>query len=96
MKRRRFTSEFKREAARMLIIEGLSAKDVSEQLGVGENLLYRWKREHIDDLEASKPAGSQSPKEMAKEIEQLRKQLAKSQRMNAILKKTVGFFSKED
>ena len=43
MKRRRFTSEFKREAARMLIIEGLSAKEVSEQLGVAENLLYRWK-----------------------------------------------------
>ncbi len=96
MKRRRFTSEFKREAARMLIIEGHSAKEVSEQLGVAENLLYRWKREHIDDLEANKPTGGQSPKEMAEEIEQLRKQLAKSQRMNAILKKTVGYFSKED
>ncbi|MDB4691952.1 transposase [Verrucomicrobia bacterium] len=96
MKRRRFTSEFKREAARMLIIEGHSAKEVSEQLGIPENLLYRWKREHIDDLESNKPTGGQSPKEMAEEIEQLRKQLAKSQRMNAILKKTVGFFSKED
>lgn len=46
----------------MLIIEGLSAREVSEQLGVAENLLYRWKREHIDDLEASKPPGAQSPK----------------------------------
>lgn len=71
----------------MLIIEGLSAREVSEQLGVAENILYRWKQEHINDLEANKPTGVQSPKEMAEEIEQLRKQLAKCQRMNAILKK---------
>ena len=96
MKRRRYTAEFKKEASRMLIIEGLSAKEVSEQLGVGENLLYRWKQEHLDELEASKPAGAQSPKEMAAEIAQLRKQLAKSQRMNEILKKTVGYFAKEE
>ena len=95
MKRRRYTAEFKKEASRMLIIEGLSAKEVSEQLGVAENLLYRWKQEHLDELEASKPAGAQSPKEMAAEIAQLRKQLAKSQRMNEILKKTVGYFAKE-
>jgi transposase-like protein len=65
-------------------------------LGVAENLLYRWKQNHIDDLEARKPAGAQSPKEMDAEISSLRKQLAKSQRMNEILKKTVGYFSKED
>ncbi len=96
MKRRQFTNEFKREAARMLIIEGLTAKEVSSQLGVGENMLYRWKQKHIDDLEASRPSGAQSPKEMAAEIEGLRKQLAKAQRMNEILKKTVGYFSKEE
>ena len=67
-----------------------------QQLGVAENLLYRWKQEHLEELEASKPDGAQSPKEMAAEIADLRKQLAKSQRMNEILKKTVGYFSKED
>ncbi len=80
----------------MLLIEGQSAKEVSQQLGVGENLLYRWKQEHLDELEASKPAGAQSPKEMAAEMAELRKQLAKSRRMNEILKKTVGYFSKDD
>jgi len=30
MKRRRFTREFKQQAARMLMIDGLSSKDVSE------------------------------------------------------------------
>jgi|TARA_B110000495_G_C22495987_1_gene304943 transposase len=96
MKRRQFTAEFKKEAARMLLIEGQSAKEVSQQLGVAENLLYRWKQQHLDELEASKPAGAQSSKEMAVELAEVRKQLAKSQRMNEILKKTVGYFSKED
>ena len=80
----------------MLLIEGQSTKDVSQQLGVGENLLYRWKQEHLDELESSKSVGAQSPKEMAVEMADLRKQLAKSQRMNEILKKTVAYFSKED
>jgi transposase-like protein len=60
MKRRRYTSEFKREAARMLIIEGLNVREVSKQLGVAENILYRWKQEHINELEANKPTGGQS------------------------------------
>ncbi|CAA6697643.1 Unannotated, partial [Lentimonas sp. CC19] len=33
------------------------------------------------------------PKALAKENEQLRKELAKARRMNEILKKTVGYFS---
>ncbi|HAO65990.1 MAG TPA: hypothetical protein DCR17_04815 [Verrucomicrobiales bacterium] len=60
MKRRRYTSEFKREAARMLIIEGLNVREASEQLGVVENILYRWKQEQINDLESNKPTGGQS------------------------------------
>ena len=32
----------------MLFIEGLSAKEVSAQLGVTQNLLYRLKQQHID------------------------------------------------
>ncbi|MCH2388804.1 MAG: hypothetical protein MK240_11440 [Opitutales bacterium] len=41
MNRRQFTREFNQEAVRMLIIEGLGAKEVSAQLGVARNLLYR-------------------------------------------------------
>jgi transposase-like protein len=33
---------------------------------------------------------------MAEELTTLRKELAKSRRMNEILKKTVGYFSKDD
>ena len=54
------------------------------------------RNEHLEELEASSPEGGRSPKAMATEIAELRKQLAKSQRMNQILKKTVGYFSKDE
>jgi len=96
MRRRKYTAEFKREAVKMIIVEGASVKETSEQLGVSEALLYQWRRKHVDELESKNPEGSVSPKALVAEVEQLRKELAKSQRMNAILKKTVSYFSAEE
>ena len=59
-------------------------------------MLYSWKSARLDELEESASPDSASPKEMAEEIEQLRKALAKEKRINQILKKTVGYFAKEE
>ena len=79
----------KKEAARLLIIDGLSAPEVAEKLGVQAGLLYRWKSEHLSELEATggpnRPGSS--PTEMATELARLRKDLAKAERINQILKK---------
>ena len=95
MKKRRYTAEFKKEAAKMIIIDGTPVKEVSQQLGVPEGVLYSWKKKHLADLEENAPEGAQSQKAMAEELAQLRKELAKQKRMNEILKKTVGFFSND-
>lgn len=96
MQRRRHTAEFKNEAVKLLLIDGLSVKEVSEKLGVSTGSLYAWKAKHLDEMEAEAPEGAQSPKALAAENAELRKRLAKSERMNEILKKTVGYFSKDD
>jgi len=96
MTRRRYTAEFKKEAARMIIIDGTPVLEVAQQLGIGSQMLYRWKQEHLDELEIHTTPGAPSPKAMAEELAELRKELAKSRRMNEILKKTVGYFSKDD
>lgn len=97
MKRKRHSAEFKREAARLMIMDGQSAPVVASQLGVNPSLLYRWKREHLAELEQSGPgrAGA-SPTQMAAEIEALRQRLAKAERINQILKKTVSYFAKDE
>lgn len=96
MKRQRYTAEFKQEAVKLILIDGTAVKEVSKQLGVPEGVLYSWKQKHLDKLEDESPEGAQSPKEMAAELAQLRKELAKSRRMNEILKKTVGYFSEDE
>ena len=40
--RRRFSDEFKREAVELLRSSGITADQVSAELGVSTSLLYRW------------------------------------------------------
>ena len=96
MKKKRYSAEFKKEAARLMIMDGLTANEVSAQLGVNATMLYRWKDEHLKQMEANTKEGEPSPQEMAAEIAQLRKELAREKRMTAILKKTVGYFAKDE
>jgi transposase len=97
VKRRRHSREFKKEAVRYMIMEGESATSVAERLGLNVNLLYRWKGELLEELEGQPKLGARtSPKEMAAEIDQLRKQLRRSERINEILKKTVSYFAKDE
>ncbi len=97
VKRQRYNAEFKREAARLMIMDGLSAPEVSARPDVNTGLLYRWKREHLAELDATGPTTAKaSPTAMAAGIDPLRKQLAKEKRINEILKKTVSYFAKED
>ena len=97
VKRRKHSREFKKEAVRYMVMEGESAPSVAERLGINTNLLYRWRGEFLEELEGGTKENSQmSPKEMAVEIDQLRKQLRRSERINEILKKTVGYFAKDE
>ena len=80
-----------RETSRQTIL-------LAEKLGVKTGLLYRWKSEHLSELEAAggPVRGGSSPTEMAAEIDRLRKDLAKAGRINQILKKTVSYFAQEE
>lgn len=97
MSKNRYSAEFKKEAARLIIIDGISVADASRKLGVSTAQLYKWRDAHLEGLSGEAAAGGQaSPKEMAAELDSLRKQLRKAERVNEILKKTVGYFSKDE
>jgi transposase len=96
-KRQRHTEEFKKEAARLMIMEGLGAPEVSKKLGVSIGMLYKWKHHFLGELGlASKSDSELSPVQMAEELSRVRKELAREKRINEILKKTVSFFAKEE
>jgi len=96
MSKKRYSAEFKKEATRLMIMDGLSAAEVSAELGVNQTMLYRWKDEQLKKLEKENEPKEATPSEMAAEIVKLRKELAKQKRMNEILKKTVGYFAKDE
>jgi transposase len=87
--RRQFTEEFKREAVQMLL-DGHSAPSVVERLGLsGTNLLYRWKR---DQLEDSGPVASA----LDARVVQLEAELRRVERERDILKKALAIFSRSE
>ena len=97
MSKNRYSAEFKKEAARLIIIEGMSVAETSKKLGVSPAQLYKWRDPHLESLSGEAAASGQaSPKEMAAEMDSLRKRLRKAERVNEILKKTVSFFSKDE
>jgi transposase len=48
-KRRKYDNEFKSEVLKMLA-SGQSAPHIARSLGIGENLIYRWKNQQKQTL----------------------------------------------
>ena len=95
--RRRFSQDFKDDAVRMVVMEGIELGQAAEKLGVDRSSLGRWKREYLGRL--SQPGygvgEGLNPAEMEAEIRQLRKQLRQSELQRTILKKALGILSQE-
>ena len=94
MSRKSYSKEFKESAVRLMVMEGMTALQVSEKLGVREGLLYRWKSEQVSKLKPSDAA--LDPQALVSENEQLRKQLARAEKINEILKETVAYFAEHE
>ena len=91
--RRRFTKEFKQEAVRQVVGEGRTQKQVADELGLNANLLGRWIKQHRSDPEQSFP-GNGNLKARDKEVEDLRRQVARLKGELSFLKKVSGYFAK--
>ncbi len=54
-KRKQYTSEFKREAVRLVTEGGLGMAQVARDLGVNDNLVSRWKKESLQNGQRAFP-----------------------------------------
>ena len=91
MSRKSYSQEFKASAVRLMVMEGMSASSVSQKLGVSEGLLYKWKQQQVGAAKVTE--SSLDMKSLVSENERLRKQLERAEKINEILKKTVGYFA---
>ena len=89
-KRKRYGSEFKAEAVRLVAERGdRTVADVAESLGVPESVLHAWKRRH--DPGQSNDRGETAEEELGR----LRREVAQLRRDRDALVKSIGVFVRD-
>ena len=94
MQRRRFSREFKLEAVRLVKDRGVAVAQAARDLDVHENVLRKWIREAKTDPQHAFPGHGQMKPEQ-REIDRLRREVAKLRAERDILKKAAAFFARE-
>lgn len=92
-KRRFFSEEFKREAVSLVVDQGYSCAEAGRSLGVGGNLVGRWKR----DLESGDSAFPGNGR-LTPDQQRIRELEAENRRLKMekdILRKATAFFVQE-
>ena len=92
--RRVFTAEFKRDAVRRVVEDGISQAQVARELDVSANTLAKWKRAHLEDPEHSFPGlGRMKPGDA--ELARLKQEVARLREELIIVKKAAAYFARE-
>ena len=92
-KRRRFSSQFKKDAVNLVAEGGVTIGQAARDLDIYETTLRRWmKNEQVENGEG--PAGTMMTGE-AKELRRLRRENRTLKMEREILKKATAFFAKE-
>lgn len=89
--RKKYTQEYRQEAARLVIDTGRPIAEVARELNLGAALLGRWvkkERERTGDG----PAADLDPDERA-ELDRLRREIAELKMDNEFLGKAAAFFA---
>lgn len=93
--RKHFTEEFKRSVIDHWQSSGKTGTEVAREFGINIWNLRDWKREYGPGAKPVDAPIPQSPEEMGREIQQLRRELARVTMQRDILKKTMGILSEE-
>ena len=91
-KRRRYSREFKQGAVEQCQQPGISCAQVARELGIGTNLLTRWKRE-FEAAGGRAFGGTGNPRD--EEVARLKRELARVKKERDFLREAATFFAKE-
>ena len=89
MSGKRYTDEFKAEAARQVIDQGRPAREVADRLGISVHSMYEWVRMH-----RKAPQERQGDATLAAENRRLQAELRRVTEERDILKKAAAYFAK--
>lgn len=91
--RRKFDREFKKEALRMILEDGIPMIEVARKLDIHKGLLHKWKKELEEDQAEAFP-GQGKRKSSEEELRRLKRELAEIKEERDILKKALAIFSR--
>ena len=89
--RRKFSAEYKREAVAMLAAPGVTVSQIAAELGIGVNVLGRWRRELRGHPQQAFVGNGRSRDE---DVNQLRRELARVTRERDFLREAAAFFAR--
>ncbi len=89
-KRRNYTEDFKRDAVALVTEQGYKPPEAARSLGIGDNLIRRWKREFEEEV-----SGAGLDADEREELKRLRKENRMLRMEKEILKKASQYFAKE-
>jgi len=93
-KRRKYDTSFKEEVLRM-IYNGRPVSEVAQSLGIGENLIYKWKSRSIQQQQPATISNETSPIVPTQDQQTLLKRIRELEMERDILKKAIGIFSRQ-
>ena len=93
--RRKYDSDFKRNAVLLSEDPGRTVSEVAENLGIASDLLYRWRREYWAKESLAFPGhGREGLTAQEQKIRELEKKLKDVEMERDILKKAMAIFSR--
>ncbi len=94
--RRKYDADFKRNAVNLADNPTRRVTEVAANLGISQDLLYRWIRQHKTQGSIAFPGnGKEALTEEERRIKELEKKLRDAEMEQDILKKAVHIFSRE-
>ena len=93
--RRSFSTEFKAEAANLVVKQGYSVSEASRSLGVGETAIRRWVNQLVQERDGITPKSKALTPEQQK-IQELETRINRLEREKAILKKATALLMSDE
>jgi len=93
--RRSFSTEFKAEAANLVVKQGYSVSEASRSLGVGETAIRRWVSQLAQERDGITPKSRALTPEQQK-IQELEARINRLEREKAILKKATALLMPDE
>jgi transposase len=90
--RRQYDDNFKRHAVDLTLQGDRTTRQVADELGISETLIYEWRR-RFAPRPGVQPGTPQNLEDATKEIERLRSELVRMQERENVLKKSLGILS---